>query len=117
MKLKVNEDERGWLAEVFRDEFAKGQVYAFTIKPGKIRGRHYHKKKMEWFCVLQGSCTVEIDGRKHKMNAFDKVYIQPNSYHEIKNTGKELLLVVTYSSEKYNPDCPDTYGPVRSPGD
>jgi len=52
MKMKVHEDERGWLIEAFRDEFAKGRYTHFhqaREKPGK----HYHKRKKEWFCVLR----------------------------------------------------------------
>jgi mannose-6-phosphate isomerase-like protein (cupin superfamily) len=107
--LKVNEDERGWLIEAFRDEFPKGQIYVFSIKPGKVRGKHYHKMKKEWFCVIQGSGIIKVDGKEHKVKAFDKVYIPPNAYHEVTNTGKALLVAVAYSSEKYNPDNPDTY--------
>jgi UDP-2-acetamido-2,6-beta-L-arabino-hexul-4-ose reductase len=113
MKMKVHEDERGWLIEAFRNEFAKGQVYAFSIKPGKSRGKHFHKRKKEWFCVLEGSGTIKIAGKVHKIKAMEKVYIPPKSYHELKNTGRKLLVAVAYSSEKYNPKSPDTYWPEK----
>lgn len=113
MKMKVHEDERGWLTEVFRDELAKGLVYAFSIRSGKSRGKHYHRRKREWFCVLEGSGKIRIGKRWRNIKAREKVYIPPKSYHELKNTGKKLLIAVSYSSEKYDPKNPDTYWPEK----
>ena len=109
MKLKVHDDERGWLIEAFKEEFPEGQVYAFSINPGKTRGKHYHKRKKEWFCILEGGGTLVVGNERHTVSKHDKIYIPPNQYHELANTGKTLMIAIAFSNEKYDPEDPDTY--------
>lgn len=111
MKIKKHEDERGWLIEAFKAELKDGQVYAFTINPGKTRGRHYHKIKEEWFCVLKGEGTIKVGDKEHRVGAQSKLHVPPGAYHEITNTGKETMIVIAFINRKYDPENPDTYMP------
>src|SRR3989344_5552664 len=67
-KLDVKRDDRGWLAEIIRPEdvgFEKfGQILITTALPGKIKGKHYHKRKKEWYCVIKGNGLLTIQDRK-----------------------------------------------------
>jgi dTDP-4-dehydrorhamnose 3,5-epimerase len=73
-KLNKNEDERGWLAEFFRnDEVDYNPVmgYVSVTKPGVVRGPHEHKEQSDCF-VFVGPGDFELylwdrrDGSKTK---------------------------------------------------
>ena len=56
-ELKIHSDERGWLVEMLKRSQIKQeikQIYVTIIKPGKIRGNHYHLKRTEWFFIAKG---------------------------------------------------------------
>ncbi|MFA4833359.1 MAG: dTDP-4-dehydrorhamnose 3,5-epimerase family protein [Patescibacteria group bacterium] len=51
-KLNKNEDERGWLTEIFRqdeDNFSPVMSYVSLTKPGITRGPHEHVKQADRF--------------------------------------------------------------------
>ncbi len=58
--LEIKSDERGWLFELLRGEWLEkhkqfGQFHISVAYPGKVRGNHYHTRKVEWFCVPVGT--------------------------------------------------------------
>lgn len=62
-KLNKYQDERGWLAEIFRnDEIAERpqMAYVSATKPGIARGPHEHKYQTDVFVFL-GPGTVELN--------------------------------------------------------
>jgi len=73
-KLNKNTDERGWLAEFFRNDevdFAPVMGYVSVTKPGVVRGPHEHKEQSDCF-VFAGPGNFELhlwdnrDGSKTK---------------------------------------------------
>lgn len=61
--LTKNEDERGWLTEIFRQDELDGyqpvMSYISSTKPGVIRGPHEHKFQSDCF-VFIGPGTFEL---------------------------------------------------------
>ncbi len=122
-KLKVNQDERGMVVEIIRREDLKqnkpfGQVYLTTANPGFTKGNHYHKRKTEWFCVIKGKGELvlkDLISKETKRILMDDeenfvvVEIPPNVAHAIKNIGSEVLYLLAYIDEPYNPNDPDTF--------
>ena len=57
-RLDKYHDERGWLAELFRDdelpgeEFRPAMAYTSTTKPGVRRGPHEHAEQADFFCFI-----------------------------------------------------------------
>ncbi len=54
-ELKVYEDQRGWLAEIFRvdeTDFKPAMSYLSQTKPGLTRGPHEHKDQIDYFCFI-----------------------------------------------------------------
>ena len=52
-KLSVFEDQRGWLAEILRDDesgFRPVMSYLSMTKPGLVRGPHEHVEQTDYFC-------------------------------------------------------------------
>lgn len=51
-KLKKNEDARGWLVEIYRNDEIKyfpAMGYISVTKPGVVRGPHEHKEQSDFF--------------------------------------------------------------------
>lgn len=115
-KLEVKKDDRGRLVEVFKiPEF--GQVHYSTSKPGVVRGNHYHTRKEEKFCVVEGEARVVLRNRETgKVEEFfvtgenpEVIDIPKNWVHNVKNTGQGELKLLVWANEIYNPDDPDTF--------
>lgn len=115
-KLKINGDERGNFIEVFKiPDF--GQVSYSTTKPGITRGNHYHTRKKEIFCVIEGE--AKIRQRNIKTGEIDELIVSGvvpelvemklNWTHNIQNTGDKEMKLLIWISEAYNPNDPDTY--------
>ena len=54
-KLKKNEDARGWLAEIYRNdefEYSPAMSYISVTKPGVVRGPHEHKAQSDLFVFI-----------------------------------------------------------------
>ena len=111
-------DERGSLTELAKVDGSEGQVFFSTTNPGKVRGEHFHMRKFERFCVVDGEATIRIRkmGSKkpyeYKVSGDDiKVIDMPLLYtHNIENTGKKKLTTVFWINEIFNKQDADTYG-------
>lgn len=66
--LVKHQDERGWLAEIFRqDEFSfdPAMAYVSETKPGVIRGPHEHVAQSDYFVFLgPGSFRLHLWDRR-----------------------------------------------------
>ncbi|MDP3057361.1 MAG: dTDP-4-dehydrorhamnose 3,5-epimerase family protein [bacterium] len=54
-KLKKNEDVRGWLVEIYRNDeikYAPAMSYISSTKPGVARGPHEHKEQSDLFVFI-----------------------------------------------------------------
>lgn len=118
--LEKHLDDRGTLFEVLRDDKIKesiNQVYFSISKPGAVRGNHYHKRKIEWFSVVEGKGTVILENKTLNqrkeivLKGTDPaiVKINPDIIHTIQNTGKKDMYLIVISNEVFNPEDADTY--------
>ena len=115
-KLEIKSDERGNFIEVFKiPEF--GQVSYSTTKPGVIRGNHYHIRKKEIFCVIEGEAKIrqrnretnEIEEKIVFGNAPELVEMKLNWTHNIQNIGGKEMKLLIWISEVYNLNDSDTF--------
>ena len=69
-KLNRNEDQRGWLAEIFRqdeDGFQPIMSYVSLTKPGMVRGPHEHVKQTDRFAFVgPGDFLLYLWDRREK---------------------------------------------------
>ncbi len=113
---QVHTDDRGKLYEVLRIANA-GQVFFSTTKPGVIRGNHFHTRKIEWFCVLQGEAAIRLrhvessEVREFRVSGDSPQFISiPVLYtHQIENVGQDNLLTMFWCNEVFKPEDADTY--------
>ena len=112
----VHADARGELFEIIKLRKSAGQVFFSTTRPGIVRGNHYHTRKMERFCVMQGSAALRLRrvGTTDAVElTLDKapVFVEIPIFHthHIENTGDGDLHVLFWSNEIYDPEDADTY--------
>ncbi|WP_435171257.1 cupin domain-containing protein [Falsirhodobacter sp. 1013] len=57
--------------------------------------RHYHATSRQFFYVLSGTLTMELDGSSHSVPARAGIEIPPNSPHQARNdTGSDVMFLV-----------------------
>jgi UDP-2-acetamido-2,6-beta-L-arabino-hexul-4-ose reductase len=116
IKNQIQSDERGDLVEVVKEKTGGQIFYSFT-KPGKTRGNHFHRRKIERFFVLKGVASLKL--RKigsnqiieYLLNGNEPSYVDiPIFYtHNISNIGETDLLTLFWTNELFNKEDSDTY--------
>ena len=115
-KLEIKSDERGNFMEVFKVP-GFGQVSYSTTKSGVIRGNHYHTRKKEIFCVIEGMAkirqknreTSEIEEKIVSGDAPELVEMKLNWTHNIQNIGDSEMKLLICANDVFNPADPDTF--------
>lgn len=111
--LKAKEDERGALVELFKLP-NDGQVFLVAVNELATRGRHYHKKKTEQFCVVSGRAIITLkkdkDVGKFAVSGDDPsiIKIPPGYSHKIL-AGQGGCLLMVWVDQKFDEASPDTY--------
>jgi dTDP-4-dehydrorhamnose 3,5-epimerase len=119
-ELTVQNDERGWLVELFRtDELSAVNeplmAYLSSTKPGIARGPHEHRKQSDLFCFLGFSpFRVYLWDNRKKSPSFKKkfifecaqnkptlVIVPPGVVHAYKNIGSIDGLVFNAPNRLY----------------
>jgi len=118
--LIKNKDKRGWLAEIFRKDMVKKEIfpemcYISLTFPGIVRGPHEHLEQTDYFCFV-GPSTFKLvlwDNRKKSPTYKNKmtlniaeddpriVIVPPGIVHAYKNIGDKPGLVVNLPNRLY----------------
>lgn len=115
--LQSHKDQRGIFMEILKTK-SSGQFSYFSIRPGEIRGRHYHHIKNEKFLILKGKVLFEfqhIDTKeKYKLLISEKdkrvVETIPGWMHTIINKSKKFeAILIVWANEVFNKKIPDTF--------
>lgn len=119
IKLRRRADFRGVLVENTDPQILAGSRHFFytTTKPGVVRGNHYHEHKIEWFCILKGTCrfvSEDIKTKKRKVTIItdsDDVLFRTEPFvaHAMENAGDTEMLFLGFVNEVLDKDNPDTY--------
>ena len=114
--MREHIDKRGKFVEFFKNKNS-GQFAYFTANPGMTRGGHYHNTKTEKFVIVKGKAKftfvnltngekVEINANSDHPKVIDSI---PGWGHNIKNVGKDELIVLLWTNEIFDKKNPDTY--------
>lgn len=100
-------DDRGWGIDLLEAESLAGNsignLHVVSIKPGCIRGNHYHTKATEWMLIFGGPAKVAWkSGKEHPVqetlldgkDSLALFEVPPGIRHAILNTsGSEIYLI------------------------
>lgn len=108
-------DARGSLFEPLNDRelAAQRNVHVVLTEPDCIRGNHYHPHSTEVTAVV-GPCLVRLkEGEGIRDVAVPagetwRFTIPPGVVHAYRNTGKSLMVLVSFNTSAHDPANPDT---------
>ena len=121
--LDMRVDNRGIFTELIKTERC-GQVSVNVVRPGNVRGQHWHNSKWEIFTVVSGHGLIEerkigkdecgapypvirFEVRGEQMEA---IRILPGYTHSIRNlSDTENLVTVMWANERFDEESPDTF--------
>ena len=81
-----------------------GLVIEVTAPPGHGAPPHSHDKDEEFFYILDGELTVDLDGNRHVLRPGDSCHLPANVPHAFHNLGEEparFLAIVTPGRDAY----------------
>ncbi|MDI1343809.1 MAG: NAD-dependent epimerase/dehydratase family protein [Pseudolabrys sp.] len=115
-RAQPRSDNRGTLFEVIK-QVGAGQVFFSTTKPGVTRGNHYHTRKIEKFCVVQGEAVIRMrrigttEVLEYPVTGSAPAAIEMPVYfsHHIENTGPGELVTLFWTNEVFDAADPDTF--------
>jgi UDP-2-acetamido-2,6-beta-L-arabino-hexul-4-ose reductase len=114
--LFLHKDDRGHLSEVIKTNVG-GQAFFSVTKPGITRGNHFHRRKIERFCVVEGEALIKLrkigtdDVIEYRVSGEKPATIDmPIFYtHNITNVGDRDMYTLFWSNEFFNPEDSDTF--------
>lgn len=115
LPLTEHRDVRGSFCELIRPPHRLVQASLVVCAPGVRRGGHYHRRKREWFCAVQGRAEFALRGvddhsqRSLELSGPWLLEIPPGVWHGLTNPDSAELLLVIFVDEAFDPADPDTY--------
>lgn len=106
------------LEEAFGPPFPLQDAHVTTLRPGCVRGNHYHARRQEILFVLPGAewslwwdsgegtavCSRSFDGAEPVA-----VLVSPLCTHAVRNDGGREMHIVGLSDTAYDEANPDVY--------
>lgn len=74
------------------------------MPPGTFEQRHRHARARQFFYVLEGEATIELEGAVHRLQRGEGLHVPPGSAHQVRNDGAFDIRFVVVSSPKSHGD-------------
>ena len=87
MMIDVYEEVRPWGRFEKFVENQKCTVKLLHLNPRSQTSLQFHHKREEWWKLIKGSISVELDSEKKILNENDTIHIPKGSKHRVINLG------------------------------
>lgn len=77
------------------------------VPSGKSEKRHFHSNSRQFFYILNGTASIEIDGAIHQLNQGQGIEIAPTKPHKFMNSSSDDVELLVVSSPKSHGDRTD----------
>jgi mannose-6-phosphate isomerase-like protein (cupin superfamily) len=74
------------------------------MPPGTSEVKHYHQKSRQFFYILSGKASMEVQDKKYILLPSDGIEIPPLIPHKISNESTEELNFIVVSNPKSHGD-------------
>lgn len=105
-------DFRGWVINPFRAAqicgFEPSNFHVASMKPGAVRGNHFHPETTEWLFIFNGKVKLTWSTLKHSELPSTHIslivdeprlfVISPNTYHAIENISDEIVFLIAFNN-------------------
>lgn len=75
-----------------------------SMPPGTSEQRHRHTRSRQFFYVLDGEATLELDGETHRLRRGEGLHVPPGVVHQMRNDGMTDLRFLVVSAPKSHGD-------------
>ena len=82
----------------------KLSVIQEIIPPGAFEAKHYHNHSEQFFYVLSGVASIEVNGNLHVLKAQMGIHVPVGTVHQVMNKGSEILEIIVTSTPKSHGD-------------
>lgn len=118
--IPTTKDERGMTVIPLENSKLRGgkycNVHIPSLKPGAVRGNHYHADQAEYVLILGKNCrvvAVENTSQRQEELFFEEapdklILFPPNVTHALKNEGDEMVYLVCFNERDGGKDEPQT---------
>ena len=79
-------------------EESNWQVKKISVKPGEALSLQLHNQRTEHWIVVNGTASVEINGKVSTLRKNESTYIPLGSKHRLSNQGEETLILIEIQS-------------------
>jgi len=115
--LDAHADPRGAFHEVVRSPGGGGQASFSSTVPGVTRGEHFHRRKVERFCVVDGEAVLRL--RRVLTREVVEIHVTGDApvavdmptlwTHSLVAVGDRPVRTVFWVDEPFDPAHPDTF--------
>jgi len=74
------------------------------VPPGAAEQRHYHQHSHQFFFVLSGQATIEVDEQIFTLGAQQGLSVAPRQAHRLRNDSDQDLIFIVVSAPKSHGD-------------
>ncbi|MGA7722123.1 MAG: cupin domain-containing protein [Ignavibacteriaceae bacterium] len=74
------------------------------MPPGTSEVKHYHEKSLQFFFILSGEASMEVQDKRFSLHSFDGIEIPPLIAHKISNESNQELNFIVVSNPKSHGD-------------
>ena len=75
-----------------------------TMPPQASELLHKHRKSQQFFYVLSGTASFELDGEQHTVSSNEGMYVSAGTIHCITNSGTDMLELLVISEPHSHAD-------------
>ena len=70
--------------------------------------RHWHARARQFFYVLSGTLTVEVEGQVHRLEPRSGIELPPGTAHQVRNESGEAVEFIVISEPRSHGDRHET---------
>ena len=74
------------------------------VPPGAAEDRHRHVRARQFFYVLVGEATLELEGEIHRLRAGEGLHVPPGATHQLRNEGNMEIRFLVISAPRSHGD-------------
>ncbi len=74
------------------------------VPPGAAEARHRHARARQFFYVLEGEATLELDGSIHVLGRGQGLHVPPGAAHQLRNDSRADARFLVVSSPRSHGD-------------
>ena len=74
------------------------------MPPNTAEQRHRHARSRQFFYVLEGEATLELEGATHVLRRGDGLHVPPDMAHQMRNDSEAEVRFVVVSAPKSHGD-------------